>query len=117
MACKNKGKTGKKKQQKGQVSLKVIRMANRPKKQIDGKFWCPSCELFLERNNFDASNGRVWTNISIDRIDSNASYSEENCALCCCGFNLMKTNLSLESLEILCIKFIEKRKQDKTEVQ
>ncbi len=55
-------------------------------------------------------NGRVWSNVSIDRKDSSLGYTEENCVLCCCGFNLMKTNLSLADMKAMCEAFISNYK-------
>ena len=57
---------------------------------------------------FGHGNGRVWSNVSIDRVDSNLPYTPENCVLCCTGFNLMKTNLPLEALEQLARAFIRR---------
>ena len=53
-------------------------------------------------------NGRSWTNVSIDRIDSNQGYTPNNCVLCCTGFNLMKTNLPLDALLTLSRAFLDK---------
>lgn len=50
---------------------------------------------------FGHGKGRVWTNTSIDRIDSSLGYSESNCVLCCHGFNLMKTDLSFEAIKTM----------------
>ncbi len=58
---------------------------------------------------FHHGKGRVWSNASIDRIDSSQGYAPENCVLCCIGFNLMKTNLDLADLETLMRAFIAKR--------
>lgn len=57
---------------------------------------------------FGLGKGRVWTNVSIDRMDSSLGYTEDNCVLCCLGFNLMKTDLTLEALQKLCAAFMEK---------
>lgn len=47
-------------------------------------------------------NGRVPTNISIDRIDSNKGYDEDNVQLVCRQVNIMKSELSLEELKSWC---------------
>lgn len=46
--------------------------------------------------------GRVPTNISIDRIDSSKGYEEENCQLTCLQVNLMKQNLHESDLVFWC---------------
>lgn len=46
--------------------------------------------------------GRVPTNISIDRIDSDKGYEEENVQLVCRQVNIMKSELSLEELQSWC---------------
>ncbi len=50
--------------------------------------------------------GRLWTNVSIDRKNSEKGYTLENCVLCCTGFNLMKTNLKLQDMKIMCELFL-----------
>jgi hypothetical protein len=54
-------------------------------------------------------NGRVWTNVSVDRLDSDGPYSPDNCVLCCLGFNLMKTTLALDAMEEMALAFLKKR--------
>jgi hypothetical protein len=51
--------------------------------------------------------GRVWTNVSIDRMDSSLGYIPNNCVLCCVGFNLMKTDLSLKDMVKMCRAFLK----------
>jgi len=40
--------------------------------------------------------GRVNTNVSIDRIDSTKGYSKDNVQLVCMAANQMKNDLSME---------------------
>lgn len=58
---------------------------------------------------FGQGNGRVWTNASLDRMDSALGYLPANCVLCCAGFNLMKTNLTLDAITQMCRAFLSRR--------
>lgn len=51
--------------------------------------------------------GRVNTNLSIDRIDSAKGYSKENVQLVCMAANQMKNDLSTEEFLFMCNKVIE----------
>jgi hypothetical protein len=51
--------------------------------------------------------GKVNTNISIDRIDSNLGYSENNVQLVCYIVNMMKSNLPMETFISYCSKISE----------
>lgn len=55
---------------------------------------------------FGQGKGRIWSNASLDRIDSSLEYTGSNCVLCCAGFNLMKTNLPLDAMVDMCRRFI-----------
>ena len=46
--------------------------------------------------------GRVNSNLSIDRIDSTKGYSKDNVQLVCMAANQMKNDLSMEELTSLC---------------
>jgi hypothetical protein len=50
--------------------------------------------------------GRVWSNVSIDRVDSQEGYTPENCVLCCRAVNTMKNEYSLGTIEMLCKAFL-----------
>lgn len=41
-------------------------------------------------------------------MDNSIGYTESNCVLCCCGFNLMKTTLSLAEIEALARAFVSR---------
>lgn len=51
--------------------------------------------------------GRVPTNISIDRIDSNKGYTQDNVQLVCRQVNIMKAELSLEDLKRWCSNILD----------
>lgn len=46
--------------------------------------------------------GRVNTNLSVDRIDSTKGYSKENVQLVCMAANQMKNDLSMEEFVEMC---------------
>lgn len=50
--------------------------------------------------------GRIPTNISIDRIDSNKGYDENNVQLVCRQVNIMKSELSLDELKQWCFSIV-----------
>jgi len=50
----------------------------------------------------DFANGKVFTNLSVDRIDSSQPYTKENTHLVCSIVNIMKHNLSTEELVFIC---------------
>lgn len=77
-------------------------------------------ELFLIQNGkcaisgrdmtYIAGEGRIPTNISIDRINSSIGYEEENIQLVCRQANVMKMELSHEELYSWCEDILTKRK-------
>lgn len=52
--------------------------------------------------------GRVPTNISIDRIDSNLGYVEGNIQLVCCAVNVAKSNWTEEEFIDVCRKIVDR---------
>jgi hypothetical protein len=53
-----------------------------------------------------AGNGKVNTNISIDRIDSSKGYTRDNVQFVCDMVNRMKSNMSLSELRWWCERII-----------
>ena len=53
--------------------------------------------------------GRIRTNISIDRIDSNRGYLKENIQLVCADVNKAKQELSISEFKNLCKMVLEKK--------
>jgi len=51
--------------------------------------------------------GKVTTNISIDRIDSDSGYSTDNVQLVCHDVNIMKSTLTMDQLYSLCEEILE----------
>ncbi len=51
---------------------------------------------------FDRTNGKKYTNISLDRIDSSLGYVADNMHLVCYIVNVMKFTLSLDELKEWC---------------
>lgn len=50
--------------------------------------------------------GRVMTNISIDRIDSSKGYTKDNVQLVCHIVNLMKQDLTVDELKTWCNRIV-----------
>lgn len=50
--------------------------------------------------------GRVNTNVSVDRIDSSKGYTRDNIQLVCMAANQMKNDLSMDELLFMCNKII-----------
>jgi hypothetical protein len=52
-------------------------------------------------------NGRISTNVSIDRIDSNKGYTADNIQLLCVAVNIMKSTMTLDELKSFCKLIID----------
>jgi len=51
-------------------------------------------------------NGKVSTNLSIDRIDCNVGYTVDNIQLVCNSVNTMRNNLSIKDFITFCQNII-----------
>lgn len=51
--------------------------------------------------------GRVPTNVSVDRINSNLGYIKGNLQLVCMAVNQMKSDLTIEQLKYFCKSILE----------
>ena len=67
-----------------------------------------NCALSGIKMTYISGKGRIPTNISIDRIDSNLGYIEGNIQLVCCAVNLAKSNWSEEEFVDICRKIVAK---------
>lgn len=56
------------------------------------------CVLSKIPMTYSFDNGRTFTNLSIDQINPNAGYTEDNIQLVCMAINQMKSDMSLEEL-------------------
>lgn len=65
------------------------------------KGYCAISGIKMTYENFK---GRVFTNISVDRIDSSKGYIKENIQLICMAVNQMKSDLTLDELLYFCEK-------------
>ena len=63
----------------------------------DGK-----CALTGMQMTYKFYEGRVNTNLSVDRIDSTKGYSKDNVWLVCMAANQMKNDLSMEEFVEMC---------------
>ncbi|MEI6186869.1 MAG: hypothetical protein WCP46_00005 [Alphaproteobacteria bacterium] len=59
---------------------------------------------------FEMDNGRVYTNLSVDRKDSNIGYIKDNIHLVCMAVNQMKSDLTLNELLYFCESIIKNNK-------
>jgi hypothetical protein len=67
------------------------------------------CALSGKVMTYVVGEGRVPTNISLDRIDSSLGYEEANIQLACVQANKMKAELSEEDLAEWCESILNKR--------
>ena len=51
---------------------------------------------------FNLDQGRIFTNVSIDKINPHLGYTKENIQLVCMAVNQMKSDMSLEELYTFC---------------
>lgn len=65
------------------------------------------CALSGMDMTFELKEGRVPTNVSIDKIDSNGGYTEGNIQLVCMACNQIKSDLSYENMYKFCKKIVE----------
>ena len=56
---------------------------------------------------FKMNNGRVNTNVSVDRIDSTKGYLQDNIQLVCMAVNQMKNDLEINELIYFCKQIIK----------
>lgn len=54
--------------------------------------------------------GKIETNVSVDRIDSNIGYTKDNIQLVCSCINKMKSTLSVEQFIDICNKIVKYNK-------
>tara|TARA_E500000081_G_scaffold146811_1_gene170290 strand:- start:232 stop:843 length:612 start_codon:yes stop_codon:yes gene_type:complete len=66
------------------------------------------CPVSGEQMTFTAGQGKIYTNISVDRIDSSKNYEYGNVIFVCLMVNLMKGDMSYEGLNLWCKKIIER---------
>jgi hypothetical protein len=62
------------------------------------------CAITKEKLTHIAGKGKIKTNISIDRIDSNLPYTIDNIQLVCYIVNIMKNSFTKEELKEWCYK-------------
>lgn len=71
----------------------------------DGK-----CAISGKEMTYQSGRGRIPTNISIDRIDSNFGYEVDNIQLVCIQANKMKAELNMDELQDWCAAILLKGK-------
>ena len=64
------------------------------------------CAISGIQMTYEMFNGRIPTNVSVDRIDSTRSYEKDNIQLVCMAVNQMKSDMSLEQLLYFCEQII-----------
>ena len=58
-----------------------------------------SCAYTFEKMTFTPGKGHIQTNLSIDRIDNNKSYTKDNITFCTRNFNAKKGQLTLDIIQ------------------
>jgi len=66
----------------------------------DGKCALTGIELTFDKSG--DKNIKIWSNASIDRIDSSIGYTRDNIHIVCTAVNLMKTDLPLTNFVKWC---------------
>lgn len=51
---------------------------------------------------YTLDDGRTFTNVSIDKIDPNKGYTQDNIQLVCMAINQMKSDMTMEDLYYFC---------------
>ena len=64
------------------------------------------CAITGLKMTHDVLNGRTYTNMSLDRIDSQKGYIKDNIQLVCMVVNQMKSDLTYEELYFYCNKIV-----------
>lgn len=64
------------------------------------------CVITGLKMTYDVLNGRTYTNISLDRIDSQKGYTKDNTQLVCMIVNQIKSDLTYEELYYYCDKIV-----------
>jgi hypothetical protein len=77
-------------------------------KEQDGR-----CALTERKMTHVRGQGHVFTNVSIDRIDSTVGYTRDNIRLVCRGTNIMKAAMSDDELRHWCRLILRKHKKDR----
>lgn len=70
------------------------------------------CALSKIPMTYTFDNGRTFTNISIDQINPNAGYVEDNIQLVCMAINQMKSDMSLEELYMFSEALIKNKNNE-----
>ena len=60
---------------------------------------------------YELDSGRTFTNVSIDRINTNLGYTQDNIQLVCMAVNQMKSDMSLQELYMFCESIVENKKK------
>ena len=59
---------------------------------------------------YELDRGRIFTNVSIDKINPNLGYIKDNIKLVCMAVNQMKSDMSLQELYMFCESIINNKK-------
>lgn len=65
------------------------------------------CALTGKKMTHTAGQGRIGTNVSIDRIDNTVGYEEANLQLVCQRANLMRGDLTVNEFKTWCMEVLE----------
>lgn len=62
---------------------------------------------------YKAKEGRIYTNVSVDRIDSKLGYTKDNVQLVCMAVNQMKNDLPIDDLIYFCKQIVSNNNEYK----
>lgn len=78
---------------------------------------CGKCALTGLSMTYKFYEGRVNTNVSVDRIDSSKGYTKDNVQLVCMVANQIKNDLSLDELVDVCNRIIQTTAMEREELK
>jgi len=65
------------------------------------------CAISKIEMTFEMNNGRIPTNVSVDKINSKDNYTKDNIQLVCMAVNQMKNDLTIEQLLYFCKEILK----------
>lgn len=70
------------------------------------------CAISSINMTYTLDEGRSFSNVSIDRINSNLGYIKENIQLVCMSINQLKSDFDMETVYLICNSIIKNKKYE-----